>query len=392
MTRRPCANRIGITPQICCRMTKMGAEKTEIETPAAALLAWYARHRRELPWRAPAGGRSLCGLALGNHAAADECHDGEALLRSLPRPLGDDRPAGGGAARRGDAAWAGLGYYARARNLHACAVAVVERHGGRFPQTEAELRPCRASVAYTAAAIAAIAFGLRAVVIDGNVERVVARLFAIGESMPAAKARIRAAAESLTPDEHCGDFAQAMMDLGATICTPRGRPARFVRSLGSAARARRRPPEAYPVKAPKPVRPSRSGAVFYIRRADGYVLVRTREARGLLGGMTEIPGTAWTGQSEPSGDDCGRRCRCACIACPAGRPCLHPFCAEPPRPYRRGAGRRRRPAGFSLRVAGGARCRGFAEPDAQGRRPCPRLRRGQPSSDGSGPDLARVPS
>jgi A/G-specific adenine glycosylase len=200
-------------------------------------------------------------------------------------------------------AWAGLGYYARARNLHACAVAVAQRHGGSFPPNKADLLALPGIGPYTAAAIAAIAFGQRAVVIDGNVERVVARLFAIGEPLPAAKSAIRAAAELLTPSEQCGDFAQAMMDIGATICTPK-RPACALCPLAEFCRARATAAaDAYPVKVPKTARPSRTGAVFYIRRADGHVLVRTREARGLLGGMTEIPSTAWIEKKEPSGDD-----------------------------------------------------------------------------------------
>jgi A/G-specific adenine glycosylase len=283
----------------------MITEISEIEGRVpAALLTWYARHRRKLPWRVTAGVPDPYAVWLSEIMLQQTTVEAvkpyyRAFLARWPTV--DSLAAAPVEAVM--QAWAGLGYYARARNLHACAVAVAHRHGGFFPRSEAELLALPGIGPYTAAAIAAIAFGRRAVVIDGNVERVVARLFAIDDPLPAAKSRIRAAAECVTPAEQCGDFAQAMMDLGATICTPK-RPACALCPLAEFCRARATAaPEAYPVKAPKPVRPSRSGAVFYIRRADGHVLVRTREARGLLGGMTEFPGTAWTGQNELSAED-----------------------------------------------------------------------------------------
>jgi A/G-specific adenine glycosylase len=286
-------------------MTKMGAEKTGIEMRApVALLAWYARHRRNLPWRAPAGVPDAYAVWLSEVMLQQTTVEAvkpyyTAFLARWPT-IDSLAAAPVAEVMR---AWAGLGYYARARNLHACAVALAHRHGGSFPRSEAELLALPGIGPYTAAAIAAIAFGQRAVVIDGNVERVVARLYAIGEPMPAARSAIRAAAEGLTPAVHCGDFAQAMMDIGATICTPK-RPACALCPLAGFCRAHAMAAaDAYPVRAPKAVRPSRTGAVFYIRRADGHVLVRTREARGLLGGMTEIPGTAWTGQKAPSDED-----------------------------------------------------------------------------------------
>jgi A/G-specific adenine glycosylase len=190
--------------------------------------------------------------------------------------------------------WAGLGYYARARNLHACAQTVVERHGGRFPQTETELGVLPGIGPYTAAAIAAIAFDARAAAVDGNVERVIARLFAVEEELPAAKAQMRWLAESLVPSRRAGDFAQALMDLGATICTAK-RPACVLCPWTDACVARRRgDAETFPRKAPKPEGALRYGTSFVVRRADGCVLVRNRPPRGLLGGMTEVPSTAWT--------------------------------------------------------------------------------------------------
>jgi A/G-specific adenine glycosylase len=185
-------------------------------------------------------------------------------------------------------AWAGLGYYARARNLIACARKVAEEHGGIFPEQELELRALPGVGAYTAAAIAAIAFGQRAVVVDGNVERVTARLFAVGEPLPGAKARLRELTDRLTPQTGAGDFAQAMMDLGATICTPRSpRCDSCPVAACCAARAEGRP-EAYPVKAPRLAKPQREWTGYWLRR-NGHVLLVRRPPRGLLGGMLALP-------------------------------------------------------------------------------------------------------
>jgi A/G-specific adenine glycosylase len=190
--------------------------------------------------------------------------------------------------------WAGLGYYARARNLHACARTVVERHGGCFPTHAEELATLPGIGRYTAAAIAAIAFDARAAAVDGNVERVVARLFALEDELPAAKAEIRRLTERLVPADRAGDFAQALMDLGASICTPK-KPACALCPWTSACAARRRgDPETFPVKAPKKEGRLRRGAAFVVVRADGFVLVRSRLPKGLLGGMTEVPTTEWT--------------------------------------------------------------------------------------------------
>jgi A/G-specific adenine glycosylase len=193
--------------------------------------------------------------------------------------------------------WQGLGYYARARNLHACARVVVEQHRGRFPHDPAALRALPGIGPYSAAAIAAIAFDRRTAAIDGNVERVIARLYAVSEPFPAAKPRLRALAEALVPEERAGDFAQALMDLGATICTPR-RPRCVLcpwRACCAAAAAGRA--DAIPARSDKPERPSRYGVAFWLTRGDGAVLLRRRPEKGLLGGMTEIPSTPW--RSEP---------------------------------------------------------------------------------------------
>ena len=191
-------------------------------------------------------------------------------------------------------AWAGLGYYARARNLKACAEAVVREHGGRFPQTPAELRSLPGIGAYTAAAVAAIAFDAPTAVVDGNVERVIARLFSIEAPLPAAKPIIRRHQAALTPANRAGDYAQAMMDLGAAICTPR-RPACPLCPLSERCGAHaEKNPEAYPVKAARPKRPTRRGTAFVAVRRDGAVLLRRRPDKGLLGAMAEVPGSQWS--------------------------------------------------------------------------------------------------
>ena len=189
---------------------------------SAALLAWYDRHRRAMPWRALPGQTPdpyavwLSEIMLQQTTVATVSPYFKRFLARWPTV------ADLAAADLDDVlhAWAGLGYYARARNLHKCAAAVATKHGGIFPDTEADLLKLPGIGPYTAAAVAAIAFGHKATVVDGNVERVMARLFAVTDPLPGSKARLKALAESLTPDERCGDYAQATMDLGATICSP----------------------------------------------------------------------------------------------------------------------------------------------------------------------------
>jgi A/G-specific adenine glycosylase len=263
---------------------------------ATALLGWYDRHRRRLPWRAENGERSdpyrvwLSEIMLQQTTVKAV---GPYYMRFLQRwPTITDL-----AAERLEEVlklWAGLGYYARARNLHACARAILERHGGSFPQTEAELLCLPGIGAYTAAAIAAIAFDRKATPVDGNIERVVTRLFAIEEPLPGAKPIIRAHAAMLTPDARPGDFAQAMMDLGATICTPK-KPACALCPWSEPCIARRRgDQETFPRKTPKAEGRLRRGAAFVVTRKDGALLVRTRPDKGLLAKMTEVPTTPWT--------------------------------------------------------------------------------------------------
>lgn len=189
--------------------------------------------------------------------------------------------------------WAGLGYYSRARNLKACADVVVRDFGGVFPRTEKQLLELPGIGPYTAAAIAAIAFGEKATPVDGNVERVVSRLFAVQQSLPASKPEIRRLAATLTPARRAGDFAQAMMDLGAEICTPKNPSCLVCPVQQDCAANARGLAELLPVKAQKMARPSRYGVAFLVQRDDGAVLLRQRPEAGLLGGMLEVPSTPW---------------------------------------------------------------------------------------------------
>lgn len=265
----------------------------------AALLAWYDRHRRQLPWRAAPGRRQepyrvfLSEIMLQQTTVVTVAPYYDAFLGRWPSVEALARAP----LEEVLSAWAGLGYYARARNLHACARAVVERHGGRFPAEEEALLALPGIGPYTAAAIASIAFDRRAAPVDGNWERVVARLFAVEEPLPKARSRLRTLALTLLPQARHGDFAQAMMDLGATICTPRKPACGLCPWMGDCRARAEGEPERYPVKAAKAARPTRQGVAFLAMRADGAVLVRSRAAKGLLGGMSEVPSTPW----EPGG-------------------------------------------------------------------------------------------
>ena len=261
----------------------------------AVLLAWYDRHRRTLPWRAPKGRQAdpyrvwLSEIMLQQTTVTAVA---PYYARFLAR-WSDMRALASAPLEEVLKAWAGLGYYARARNLHACARAVVEHHGGEFPANEAALRELPGIGDYTAAAIAAIAFDVPASPVDGNIERVVARLFAVTEALPRAKPELRRIARTLTPPRRAGDFAQAMMDLGATICTPKQPACALCPWDQSCAAHAGGDAETFPRRTAKREGALRRGAAFVARRADGFLLVRTRPAKGLLGGMTEVPTTEW---------------------------------------------------------------------------------------------------
>ncbi len=264
---------------------------------AGRLLAWYDRAARVLPWR----------IAPHSDAAPDPYRIwlAEVMLQQTTvaavagyfARFTERWPTVADLAAADDAdvmaAWAGLGYYARARNLLACARAVVGQHGGRFPDSEAALRALPGIGDYTAASVAAIAFGRAAVVVDANIERVMARHRLIETPLPLAKREIRAALAPLVPTDRPGDFAQALMDLGATICTVRN-PACAICPLMTDCRARGRPDiERLPVKPPKKAKPHRHGVAHWIE-ADGRIWLVRRPDKGMLGGMRALPGGDWS--------------------------------------------------------------------------------------------------
>lgn len=260
-----------------------------------ALLAWYDRHRRRLPWRALPGEKPdpyrvwLSEIMLQQTTVAVVGPYFLSFLRRWPTmgalaaaPVEDVMSA-----------WAGLGYYSRARNLHACAKAVAAHHAGQLPASESELLTLPGIGPYTAAAVAAIAFDKRAAPVDGNIERVLARLCAVTGPLPAAKPQLRAIAEALAPARRAGDFAQAMMDLGAAICTPKAPACSncpwsddcLGRAMGLAA--------SLPAREPKPDRPLKRGVAFVVISRNDEVLLRRRPPKGLLGGMHEPPMSPW---------------------------------------------------------------------------------------------------
>jgi A/G-specific adenine glycosylase len=261
---------------------------------AAKLLIWYDTHARVLPWRAPPGTHAmdpykvwLSEIMLQQTTVAAVTPYFGKFLALWPTidalaaaPVEDVLKE-----------WAGLGYYARARNLHKCAQAIAIL--GSFPGNEAELLKLPGIGPYTAAAITSIAFGMRAIVVDGNVERVITRLFRVEQRMPAAKPAIHKLASALTPDKRSGDYAQAMMDLGATVCTPTSPKCSQCPWRSACGAYAAGDPERFPVKLPKVVKPVRYG-IAYVVEQGGSVLLFRRPDKGLLGGMVAFPTTDWT--------------------------------------------------------------------------------------------------
>jgi A/G-specific adenine glycosylase len=277
---------------------------------AHRILRWFDAHARDLPWRNPPGQP----LPLNDPDWPYRVWLSEIMLQQTT--VTAVKPyfaaftqrwpsvAALAAADEADvmAAWAGLGYYARARNLLGCARTVVAQHGGRFPRTESELLSLPGVGSYTAAAIASIAFGQRAVVVDGNVERVVARVHAVETPIPAAKAELKRLTDALTPTARAGDFAQAMMDVGATICTPRS-PACLTCPVADLCAGRARATD-FPVKSAKAAKPHRTGIAWWIEQGEMVLLV-TRPEKGMLGGMRALPSDNWDGgaNSAPFADE-----------------------------------------------------------------------------------------
>lgn len=270
--------------------------KSQTNPIAAHLLEWYDHHKRALPWRALPGESAdpykvwLSEIMLQQTTVATVGGYFRKFMAKWPTVTALAAAELDEVLRQ----WAGLGYYARARNLHKCAQMVAMDFGGEFPETEDKLLELPGIGPYTAAAIAAIAFDRPAAAVDGNVERVISRLYVIETPLPDAKPEIRAKTLDLVPFARPGDFAQALMDLGATICAPRKanclicplQHSCMARAAGIA--------ETLPRKKPKPERPTRYGTAFWVENADGCILLRRRPEKGLLGGMMEVPSTQWS--------------------------------------------------------------------------------------------------
>ncbi|MEM7461417.1 MAG: A/G-specific adenine glycosylase [Pseudomonadota bacterium] len=272
-------------------------------SPAELLLTWYDRHARSMPWRVPPqkyrnGVRPnpyhvwLSEVMLQQTQVATVADYFLKFLKNWPT-LDDLAAAESEDVMR---AWAGLGYYARARNLKKCAETVIREYGGEFPQTAEELKKLPGIGEYTSAAIAAIAFDEPVAVVDGNVERVMSRVHELTTPLPKVKTEIRSIVQDAVPKNRPGDFAQAMMDLGATICTPK-RPACILCPLESTCRGYASgSQELFPFKAAKQKKPVRTGAAFVAIDHDGAVFLQRRPDSGLLGGMSGVPTTEWTSE------------------------------------------------------------------------------------------------
>ncbi len=274
------------------------ASEAKRKAIVARTLAWWDRCRRTLPWRAEPGETPdpyrvwLSEVLLQQTTAQAAAPYFRAFVAKWPRV--EDL-----AAAPVDAvmsAFAGLGYYSRARNLHACAKEVARR-GGTFPTEEAELQALPGVGAYTAAAVAAIAFGRQTAPVDGNIARILARLLALEKPIARSRGELAAAARALAPSRRAGDFAQALMDIGATLCRPRNPACGACPLAQDCAAFRCGTPESYPRRAEAKTRPRRKGAVFFARRSDGAFLARRRPPHGLLASTLELPGTPWTHQS-----------------------------------------------------------------------------------------------
>jgi A/G-specific adenine glycosylase len=273
--------------------------------PADKLLAWYDRHHRPMPWRIPPAG-----IAAGLRPDPYAVWLSEIMLQQTTVAAVRSyflkfialwpNVANLAAADEQDVlkAWAGLGYYSRARNLKKCANTIVLDHNGMFPTTTDALSKLPGIGPYTSAAIAAIAFNEPVAVVDGNVERVFTRLFAIDIPLPHAKSEIRKRVSELMATLRPGDYAQALMDLGATICSPR-KPSCLLCPLNeNCCSFKAGNPETFPVKLPKSAKPLRHGAAFVAINPAGQILVTKRVPKGLLASMTEVPTTGWTSRRD----------------------------------------------------------------------------------------------
>lgn len=274
---------------------KKTVAKIDKKNIPAKLLKWYDREQRELPWRALPGKMPnpyhvwLSEIMLQQTVVKTVIPYFKTFIHLWPT-LEDLANAELEDIRR---AWAGLGYYSRAKNMHLCAQIIMEKYEGRFPVFAEELETLPGIGPYTAAAIAAIAFDETATPVDGNIERVIARQFAVEEPLPAAKPKLKSLATSLTPPRRAGDYAQALMDLGATICSPK-KPSCLLCPISETCDGYMNGTAALlPYRAEKKPKPTRYGTAFFALREDGKVLLRQRREGGLLGGMTEVPSSEW---------------------------------------------------------------------------------------------------
>lgn len=287
----------------------MGVDRItgEAQDITAKISAHYVDNARQLPWRVPPEQSAGGTLPDPYHVWLSEVMLQQTTVAAVIayfRKFTARWPtvADMAAADEADilAAWAGLGYYARARNLHKCARHVTENLGGTFPSQETELLKLPGVGAYTAAAIAAIAFGQRAVVVDANIERLVARLYAIDTPLPKGKADIRIGMDALTPEARAGDFAQACMDIGANICTAKSPKCEICPVQDHCAAFAKGDQERYPVKPPKKAKPLRKGCFFWIERGEKLLLV-TRPPKGMLGSMRALPDDGWAAGTDGHG-------------------------------------------------------------------------------------------
>lgn len=280
-------------------------DRAALASHAERLLSWYDRHHRELPWRVSPSAAKAGKRADPYHVWLSEVMLQQTTVQAVKPYFAKflerwPKVTDLAAAPSEDvmAAWAGLGYYARARNLKKCAEAVTSDHDGIFPDTEEGLRALPGIGDYTSAAVAAIAFNRPSAVMDGNVERVISRLFVIDAPLPGSKPEMKAKVRDLTPCDRPGDFAQAMMDLGATICTPKRPACALCPFRDDCLALAQDEPERFPVKAAKKEKPVRVGAGFVAVTEDGAIMLRRRQETGLLGGMTEVPTTGWTARMD----------------------------------------------------------------------------------------------
>tara|TARA_E500000075_G_C6981073_1_gene316698 strand:- start:286 stop:1350 length:1065 start_codon:yes stop_codon:yes gene_type:complete len=270
-------------------------KQKEIKERVTKILGWYDAHRRTLPWRSEPGVVPnpyhvwLSEIMLQQTTVATVKSYFEYFLTRWPKienlaeaSLDDVLHA-----------WQGLGYYARARNLHKCAKAISSDYDSRFPETESALLSLPGIGPYTASAIMAIAFNKKATPMDGNIERVITRLYAVAEPLPKSKKYLYQLAKQMTPDQRAGDYAQALMDIGATICKPKSSKCSICPLMHNCIAKSKGLEGELPKREKKPIKPLRQATVFWVTRSSGKVLLRKRPEKGLLGGMIEIPSSSW---------------------------------------------------------------------------------------------------